>query len=104
MDNLPTVRVINPATHVGYMIINAIEFVDGVHERWTDGEEAVSGDVSAAHSSSAVASIIVKRGPRGKWYIFHGSERSGVWYETEAEAIAATQQVDEGQSTEAVST
>ena len=104
MEGLPTVRVINQATHVGYMIINASEFVDGVHERWTDGEEAVSGEVSAAHSLSAVASITVKRGPRGKWYVFHGPERSGVWYETEAEAIAATQRADESQPLEAVST
>ena len=104
MENLPTVRVINPATHVGYMIINASEFVDGVHERWTDGEEAVSGEVSAAPTLLDIGQVTVKRGPRGKWYVFHGSERSGVCYETEAEAIAATQRVDEGQSTEAVST
>lgn len=86
-DALQTLRVVNPATHVGYMVINAVDYDEGVHELWDEGGDDEGGEVSTVPSR-------VAKGPRGRWYGWRGKERVTEAFDTAESAQAALERLE----------
>lgn len=76
MSALPTVRVVNPAAPDEFMIVNESDLGD--HELWQD---------EAGASAQAIETRVGK-GPRGKWYVWHGRDRFAGPFDDEAAALA----------------
>lgn len=78
---LATVRVVNPATPQGFMIINESDLRDH-HELWSDEPAPPADDSAGSH-------LRVGKGPRGKWYVWLEREKIEGPFDVEADAVAA---------------
>lgn len=73
---LPTVAVHHPHDPAVRMVINASDFVEGVHDLWTEPRPETG-------------ELRVGRGARGLWFVKRDGEAVGPGYKTESEAEAA---------------